>query len=228
MSARVRSDSKGFGLIEVLIVIALAVVVAGAGLYLYHKHADNNKKTTTSSSTKSSTSANQQGSNTANSDPYSGWRTYCDSTVKACIKYPSDWVASQYGGLQNSACTEYASLTGPTNKDRASDTAYIASIGALATPVSDLKIVGMVVNNKPSYAVYNDSYLTQNNIQVGATQAIADVNYNFTGTTSDAALVGTPCANGYSTITTLGQAKDWFNTTDAKTVLKVVQSLYYQ
>ncbi len=230
MSNRTRLNNKGFGMMGVLLTVVVVVAVVGTGAYLYHKHSVDNKKvnSTTSSTTNTTTSTNHQGLNTAGTDPYAGWKTYCVPTVKACVKYPSDWVTSQYGGLQNSACTEYASLTGPTNKDTSSDIAYIVSIDDFSTSISSLKIVGMVVNNKPSYSVYNAPYLSQNNIQVGATQAIADVNYNFTGNTGNAGLVGTPCANGYSSITTLDQAKDWFNTAEGKTVLKVIQSFYYE
>ncbi len=219
---RTANKQSGFSIIEIVLVVLVIGALAAIGLLVYLQHTTTKPTVATNSQQKSTTVTHPP------TDPYQGWQTYCDSTVKACIKYPSDWVASQYGGLENPACTEYASLTGPTSKDRGSSPAYIVSIDDLSTPVSDLKILGTVVDNKPGYSIYNASYISQNNIHVGGTQEIASANYRFTGKTGDAGLVGTPCANGYAAITTSDQAKAWFNSTEGKTVLKVVQSLYYQ
>lgn len=219
----VRSKQTGFGIIEAVIIIAAVGIIGVAGWFVYQH--DHTKVTNTAAST------TQQKTTTVtqiNADPYAGWQSYCDTTVKTCIKYPSDWVASPYGGLENPACTEYAALTGSTVKDRGSSTAYIASIDDLKTPMADLKILGTVVDNKPEYSVYNTSYISENNLHVGATQEIAYANYTFTGKTGDASVVGTPCANGYAAISTAEQAKAWFNTAEGKTVLKVVQSFSYQ
>jgi hypothetical protein len=162
-------------------------------------------------------------------DEYEGWKTTCDDIVRACYKHPADWATDQYNtGLENPAHTEYVSLSGSTVKDGGSGSAYIASIVDLSTPIADLKIVGTVIENQPSYAIYNTSYLSANNVKVGNTQDISYINHRFSGKTGDASFDGTPSSGGYASIKTLDQAKAWFNTTEARTVLKVIQSFYYQ
>lgn len=223
---RRKGRQTGFGAIGVIVLVLVLVAIAAISVLVYQRYRTTSKPT---GAINSSQAANQQKNKTTpQPDPYKGWKTYCDSTVKACIKYPSDWVASQYGGLENPACTEYVSLTGPTSKDGGEGSAYIASIDNFSTPLSDLKILGMVINGYPTYSVYNATYISENNIQVGTTQTVAYINHRFTGKTGDAGLVGTPCAKGSEKITTSNQARAWFDSSEGKAVLKVVQSLYYQ
>lgn len=167
--------------------------------------------------------------NSVSTDPYLGWWVYCNTTVKACFNYPPTWTSAQYGGYENTAKTELVSLNSPTNKDGLSGEAYIARITKLNTQNSDLDVVGAVIDNdQPIYAVYNDDYVTSNNLKVGTTQNLFYGNQAFNTRTGSVAFDGTPDINGSAAITNLEEAKAWFNTAEAKEVLLVMQSFFYQ
>lgn len=84
-------DRKGFSIIEVLVVVVIIAAVAACG-WLAWRHA-NGKKKQTSSTTASSQQAKSpsKSSPAQTTDPYVGWRSYCDTTYKYCFKYPSGW-----------------------------------------------------------------------------------------------------------------------------------------
>ncbi|HSX45349.1 MAG TPA: hypothetical protein VLF39_04585 [Candidatus Saccharimonadales bacterium] len=215
-------NTKGFSAIEGLLILVIVGLIGFVGWYVWKSQKD---------TTKTLNDTNQgvgQTAKTTNSF-YNGWKMTCDSNVKACYKHPTDWVADQYNtGLENPAQTEYVSLTGPTIKDGGSGSAYIVSIDDLNPAIVDLKILGTIVDNRPNYSIYNASYISSNNIKVGATQDIDYTNHRFTGKTGEAGFDATPDSKGYASIKTLDQAKAWFNSDEAKTVLKVIQSFKYQ
>lgn len=211
----------------VIIVIAAA---GGVGAYVYHKN--HKAKTTSSTSTSSSTTGPKTGSTGGTTtDPYAGWKTYCDSTTSSCVKYPSTWISVTGfpGAFENFAKTAYISLEAGTSKDRAQDAAYIYSVESLPTSGSPLDIVGYVVGNKPGFAVYDSSYVSANNIKTGTTVQLVDGNYAFNAkNASTVSLVATPDTEGYATITTSEQAKAWFTTQEAQDGLLVMKSFYYK
>ena len=87
------------GALEPLDIVVLGLVaVAGIGLPIYL--AEQNHQLSDSIASKNNQIASLQkqvASTTRPADPYAGWKTYCDSTEKACFKYPSDWTASVHG-----------------------------------------------------------------------------------------------------------------------------------
>jgi hypothetical protein len=215
--------SSGFTVVSILVITIVLLAIAGVSWRVLAS----NKNTTDNHANNKQTNLSSNNSKQT-TDPYAGWKTYCSTTVKACFKYPSDWAQSKYGGFENSTATEYVSLNDPTTKDGGSGTAYIASIEDFNSSIKDLKILGIIVDNKPSFNVYNTSYISSNIIKVGETKDIDYVNHMFLGKTGLAGLVGTPAVNGYASMHTIDQAKSWFNSNEAGTVLKVLQSFYYQ
>lgn len=225
-------NTKGFGLLGVLAVIVVLAAAGGVGAYVYHK---NHKAKTTTSSTGNSTSTGTKTGSTSGttqtSDPYAGWKTYCDGTASSCIKYPSTWIAVNGfpGAFENSTNTAYISLEAGTSKDRAQATAYIYSVEGLSTSGPSLDIVGYVVGNKPAFGVYNSAYVSTNDIKAGATAQLVDGNYAFNAKDrSTISLIATPGAAGYAAITTSDQARAWFTTQEAQDALLVMRSFYYQ
>lgn len=95
-------NSKGLGLLGVLVIIVVLAVVAGSGVYIYHK--DHKAKTMASSGTTDKTSSQKNNSNTSRktsttTDPYAGWSQYCSAQEKSCFKYPSDWATKNIGAV---------------------------------------------------------------------------------------------------------------------------------
>jgi len=158
------------------------------------------------------------------------WKTTCDTELKACYKYPSDWVAAQYVGIENTAETAYVRYQNPDNKDQAVDSAYIVSIDDLATPNQGLKVVGYVIENRPGYIVYDASIVAADNLTIGQTTELVTGNPTFSGKSGHESVtfVATPNTNGQTAITTQEQAKTWFSTPEAKECLKILQSFHYQ
>src|SRR5579862_5889270 len=124
------------------------------------------------------------GSGTATKTPnnpiYNGWQTYCKTDVGACYKYPADWTANVVNGYENKAQTEFVAMTKEPTKDSSLSDAYVVSIDDLAIANKNLKVVGLVVGMRPSYAIYDESYLTTNDIKAGETKNMTVGTYTFT------------------------------------------------
>lgn len=166
---------------------------------------------------------------TPNNPIYKGWATYCKADVGACYKYPSDWTANVVNGYENKAQTAFVAMTKEPTKDSSLSDAYVASIDDLAIPTKNLKVVGLVVGMRPSFAIYDTAYLTSSGIKAGETKNMIVGTYAFTSNSGQLlSLVGTPNSNGYAAISTIQQGRDWFSSADAQAVKKSVQSFYYQ
>lgn len=230
-----QENQLGFGLFSVLMLIVVLVLVVASGVYAWHR--DHKAKgnatshTTTMASTAGSGSkSGGSGSTAASADPYAGWKTYCDSTISSCFKYPPDWnaVSGFPGAFEDSDDKAYTSLSGGTTKDRAQDTVYVQSAEGITTSATPLTILGYIDNNEPGYGVYDSSYLASIGIKAGMTAQLVDGNYAFNGKVGDVSLVATPGENGYAAITTFVQAQNWFSTPAAQTCLKALRSFYYE
>ncbi len=201
-----------------LLLLITILAIGGTGWYVYNK----NREVPVQNSQQNQPIEHSQ------SNGYEGWGEYCDDSVKACIKYPSDWIKSEYGGLQNTSCTQYVSLTGSTIKDAGKARAYIASVDNLEDPDLDLKILGIIVDTRPSYSVYDSSYVKANNIESHKSYEIDYINHRFDGKNGEVGLDGTPCADGYKLISTFEQAKSWFSSNDGQIVFRVIRSFFYK
>lgn len=220
---QVKISNKGFSAIGVVIIVVVIAVISLVGWRVLANKDDN--KTTNYNSPN-----NQQANNTPKqeTDPYAGWQTYCDTeNAKGCFKYPSDWVTSQYGGFENSTQTAYIDFKGYNNKDQAADSVYVVKVVDLANKELGLKIVGSVYNNVPSYSIFNASDVSA--LKAGENSQLVTVNPEFQRNPGeDMSFMATPGVAGLKAITNLEQAKNWFNTPEAQTCLKVLQSFYYQ
>src|SRR5215469_10206649 len=109
------SDSRGFGILEMLLIIMLFALVAGAGFYIYHRDHKTASVTTSSFSNSSSSGQTSNNSNaptpTPTPDPYAGWKTYCDNIHHYCFKYPiSGWAIDTSSPEQTSVLNSDKSI----------------------------------------------------------------------------------------------------------------------
>ena len=212
-------SDKGFGVVEVLVAIVVIAVLGFGGWLVWHNHQSKKIVDTTKSQASKATKI-------APVDPYAGWKTYCDTAnAKGCFKYPNDWVDSQYGGYENSTQTAYIDFSGYNNKDQASNSAYVAQVADVNDTSLNLKIIGSVYNNVPSYAIFNASDVTT--LKAGEDATIVTVNPEFQRNPGeDMSFMATPGFNGIKAITTLDQAKAWFSSPEAQASLKVLESFH--
>ncbi|MEU9276545.1 hypothetical protein [Streptomyces sp. NPDC048341] len=82
---KVTRNTKGFALVELLIIIVVLVAVGGVGAFAYHQSHKTKKATTSSTSSKTSTNKN------TTTDPYAGWKSASLTYEKASFKYPDTW-----------------------------------------------------------------------------------------------------------------------------------------
>jgi len=172
----------------------------------------------------------------APNNPYAGWKTFCDNFSNVCVRYPKDWVIA--GTTSSSKTTEtftnatssaIVNYENPYTSDKQEQVYYIASIDDLTIKSLGNKIVGRTIGTTPSYVMVNATYLTDSHISVG--QSVSFVN-NAAFTTNaknvTAKLMAAPTGAAQSNIKSSDLAAAWFKTDDAKTSLKILQSLYYQ
>jgi hypothetical protein len=105
-------NSKGFGLVGLLVIVVVLVAIGGAGTYVYHR--DHMAKTVVATSTDGERPARtgSTGSKTATTNVYAGWSTYTSSVAGYSIKYPSNWTVSS---STNNGGAEDARITSPDN-----------------------------------------------------------------------------------------------------------------
>lgn len=96
--AKAAADSKKFILIAGIIIILL---ILGFIFYTsFNKSPASKEKTTTSTSTSSATASTP----TTPTDETANWKTYASTPAKFTVKYPSDWVYTDY--TSNNLCSE--------------------------------------------------------------------------------------------------------------------------
>lgn len=172
----------------------------------------------------------------APNNPYAGWKTFCDNFSSTCLRYPKDWViagttssSKSSESFTNATSSAVVNYENPYTSDKQEQVFYIASIDNLTIKSLPISIVGRTLGSVPSYVLVDSSYLTSGHISVG--QSISFVN-NAAFTTNvknaTAKLNAGPTGSAQSNIKTSEQAAAWFKTDDAKTSLKILQSLYYQ
>ena len=88
-------NTKGFGLMSVLLVVLVLAAVGGAGVYAYHRsHRAKPVGTTGQSSTSTYNATTTPKPTPTPVDPYTGWKTYSNTTYGISYKYPSTWMPS--------------------------------------------------------------------------------------------------------------------------------------
>ena len=178
---------------------------------------------------------------TAVTDPYAGWKTYCDSVNKECLKYPSDWTFSDnsinQGGRQitditltpakEDATVEY---TNTYIKDGGTDK-FVPYILTDLKPVnSNLKIVGgyfVTTPNNPFITLVDSSLLKSSPLTLNQPSDFTVAPRYSNQNAADKYGSGNFQVSGLK-ITTAAQSQAWFNSTDAKQAVLILQSFYYQ
>lgn len=82
-------NSKGFTLVETLLVILVLAVIGFGGYYVWQNQHKDETKVSSNKSTATKTETKSQ-----SSDPYQGWKSYTLPYEKLSFKYPSDWTLS--------------------------------------------------------------------------------------------------------------------------------------
>jgi uncharacterized membrane protein len=103
-------NSRGFGLIGVLIVIAVLVVAGGAGAYVYHR--DHKAKSAASANSSTQTQTTTTTTPSQSVDPTAGWVAYTSTSGKFSLKYPKAWVTA----ANLSQCSDGIFMLGADNK----------------------------------------------------------------------------------------------------------------
>lgn len=228
MTKKPIQKAAGFGLMGIAaIIVTLAVI----GLVAWRFYDTTKTKTAVSSTTSSKDQASTKPS--PKIDPYTNWKTYCDTSEKACFKYPSDWkiTTSDQGFVSVLASSPTgstsASYTNSDTRDGADAPYYTAALEALNIPNADYRVLGgFVVTDSasmPQYKVVDNSFTTGLTVgQQGTTSNTA--RFTFKDSTRTGKLEAYPLANNM----TQDQAKAWFASADAKTALMITQSFYFQ
>jgi hypothetical protein len=169
-------------------------------------------------------------------NPYSDWRTYCDSAGHLCFKYPDNWrLANQDTQSQavidihNASHSIDVDYLNPAFDDAMATmgsslyAAYVKNISAKAS----LAVVGVVTHSapyEPFYAVVDRSSLKTLGIQQSKTTlGDNDLNhYTFANGDNEVSLQANP-TKAFSSFKT---AKAWFTSTDGQTALLILRSLY--
>lgn len=223
-------NQKGFSVVEILIVIVVVGLLGAVSWLVYDRQ--NNKTDSSSNQTTQQNQVATEPEAKKETDPYIGWKQYCDDKSSLCFKYPTDWKVEQqsYDAESSSA---YASVVSPTETARVVyQTNSTRDGGTLdVTPVkladssnfAGYSIAGTfgVYLGKPR-VVYDvvKGTVEENGFKVGqATQlSSASTRFDYNGNITE--VFGTP--TDYFANET--EAKAWFDSTDGKTVLLILQS----
>lgn len=215
-------NQTGFGVIGILLVV---IAIGLIGLIGWRVWEAGQTKT-------SNTSANSQSA--TQSDPYAGWKTYCDDVEKACFKYPADWTinsSTQNNIVSVTLKNPTGSLTGSyadyDTRDGASVFYYTASLEDLSTVNESYKAVGGF--DASSLAVYPrykvvDVTSTTRLVAGQQTTMTNTARFTFKDENTGHLEIAPTTTTGF----TAGQAKAWFATSDAKTALLIVKSFYLE
>jgi hypothetical protein len=234
-----RKNTDGFSVFELLLVIGTLGIIGIAG-YFVAKHIDNKPKTT-ATNTNSSSQSSTTSPPSVNS--YAGWNSYCDATGGGCVKYPADWVPNTNtpagntpGFFKNPQGTLFLTLGKESDEDicgpgcTGSDF-YTNSFNALSTNMDTLKVLGgyNTVANVPSYTLIDSSLVQEYGLSIGKVTPTNGVDgLTYTSKTGVKHYALTVYAVSESGSFSKADANTWFNSTDGKLALQIVQSFYFQ
>lgn len=226
-----KTNVNGFAIIELLIIIAVVLVLGVVGVLVYNQqHKPKADTTSTSSSTSDKSKASTSTSKQTATDPYAGWKSYCDTDNHYCFKYPTDWTFNG-GKVLNPSNTVQVVYTNPDTRDGGPLPFTTSYVGKLEAANQDVSAVGgyytMGSNYSPTYVVADSSLLTTYSLTVGQQgQFIGNASFANEGTDFRGQLVSYPTVSNAS-FSTLAAAQDWLNSADAKISLQILQSLSY-
>lgn len=229
------------------IAVLLAALLAG-GIYAWQNNKVKDFRNKLSQANSQITTLNKQladaeaaiPSNTnagnAPNNPYAGWKTFCDNFSNVCLRYPKDWVIAGNSSASktsetftNANSAAVVSYDNPYPADKPEQVYFIADIQDLTIKNLGLKIIGRVLGSAPEYTLVDAKYISDNHVTAGQSISFT-INATFTTNVQNvtARLKAAPTGQSLANIKTADQASGWFKTDDAKTSLKILQSLYYQ
>lgn len=164
------------------------------------------------------------------------WKQFCDQFTPFCFMYPNQWIPADNSLNLPNDKRESVTVTNPTKtlrivyinpliKDGGSLSARIITTNNMTVNNVRLAILGII---PVSSGVYQPSYIVLNTDQAlnakpgnDALLLNGSINPRFTVGQYDAiSLIGYPTTK----ITSMAQAKAWFDSIDGKTVLKIIES----
>ncbi|HEY8999577.1 MAG TPA: hypothetical protein VIM53_04670 [Candidatus Saccharimonadales bacterium] len=247
-----RLSDEGFSVVEALITIVVLALIAGCG-WLAWRHTHDKKtpasstKTASSQSKPSSTSSTRSNIATT-TDPYAGWKTYCDATYKYCFKYPSNWTVQDTTAASKAGDEGGIDLLSPDQtvqvvysnayaKDSSVVGFFATKLLALSSAGQNLTLVGGYIpssgdnglagNNIPIYEIVDDSLLNAHPLTVNQ-QGQFPTNAQFTDQYSaDSGFNGSFLARPAVTIQTVTGSEAWLSSANAQTAIQILESLAY-
>ncbi|MGH7237196.1 MAG: hypothetical protein ACREGF_01530 [Candidatus Saccharimonadales bacterium] len=217
-----------FGLIA-----AAVVAYLGWAIYSYYHHKTPAATTVTNTAAPTSPTTGVKSA----ADPYKGWQQFCDSQYHFCFKYPaSGW------SLQSSVNSSKISVATLTNTSKNVTISYTnpqtsvqkvsfttVSLSPLILSNVPFKVVGGFAASSyaPSYSVGDPLTIQTNKPTPGAT-AQFPVEPTFVDIASNGHNAGSLQATANGKFASAAAAKAWFETAQAQTSLKILQSTSYQ
>jgi prepilin-type N-terminal cleavage/methylation domain-containing protein len=236
-------NNKGFGLTEVLIAVVVLVVIGAVGGYLYDR--DHQTKAMTISTYDKSPSASKSPKTTMASNPYAGWKSYCDNTIGYCFKYPTSWQLSNQSTtsqvsvtIEDRSTDTLAAYNNPDNDDAFPATSFYTDSISPLTGDKTLTLIGgywsdqngSTNDDEPFYAVIDTSYLNANPLALGAVGELSSDRFTDAGTanqTGSFILEGGQGTNANGELP-LDQVKSWLNSQTTQTGVLILKSLTSQ
>jgi Tfp pilus assembly protein PilE len=216
-----QKQQSGFGVVEVILIVVVLALVGVGGWYVWNASQKSNNNSASTNS----------GNNQVATDPYAGWKSYCDSTQKVCFKYPADWSFTSDASsatVENSGKTVVVSYVNSDTRDGAAMPYYAAAVENLAVANASFKVLGgYVVPSSgdviPRYKVVDAQFAAG---LIAGRQGSTTNTARFTnsdGSTGHLEVYPTN-ASGYDA----DKAKAWFASDDAKTADLIARSFYLQ
>ncbi len=216
-----KANEKGFSVVEILIVVVVVGLLGAVGWLVY----DRQKNKVDTAQTTQQTPVTTESEAKEETDPYANWKNQCDDKAGLCFKFPSDWKVEEVSDT-------YISVVSPNTTSRVAYQPNYVRDGGIreVTPVklvNSTNFTGYSVAG--TYSVYLDKpnvvydlvegTVEQNGFKVGqATKSLDNPRFDYNGVTYK--VFGTPTAD----FANEAEAKAWFDSTDGKTVLLIMQS----
>jgi len=216
---KIRKNEAGFSAVEILIVLVVVALIGGVGYFVYK----NQYKAKTATVVPNNTSPVATSPTTQTTDTYTGWKQYCDPLKVGCLKYPTDWkVVEDIAGVQKpnvqfvppigSAHPIDVILDFTTRETATLTQGDILLTSELSTHISGLSVYqGIASGYNPYIIIAQTNGLTLNTVTNGHSWTL-----------------GAEKDNSTPALTSTDEAKAWFNSTEAKTALQIIQSFTYQ
>jgi hypothetical protein len=259
---KLRNNQQGFTGIEGALVLAVIVIICLVGFVVFNSH----KKTTlvavaTPTTTNSSSVAKSPVKTTKPAvDPYAGWKEFCSTAEKLCVKYPTDWQAvdaldSQSGKAfsiyspTKKVAVDYSSLRSRSGSGEGggpdSCTITTLTLAELNNKTTSLKAAKVVTDSKsttphfyfPYYYVTSDDFIASMSLKAGTASNTDNCIQSYTriGDSKDSATISSLGMSqnradnqNLHDFTSADEAKAWFETDEAVTAIKIVDSATFK